>query len=206
MRSAWRTTPPKRFSRPAETRRDPPRSAERVAHLAELLEVEDAQWHATARGDALSRQAAAEAMRTGSQPGLALQRPQPLPFSTEQKRMGLKGFPFIPNGTGGLEERLSVLWTRGVETGRLTPNEFVAATSTNIAKILNIYPQKGALVEGADADIVVWDPSLSKTVSATTQKSIIDYNVFEGFDEAREVGKGRFHFVMVSSMGCDDVI
>ena len=101
-------------------------------------------------------------------------------FTTEQKRMGLKGFPSIPNGTGGLEERLAVLWTKGVETGRLTPNEFVAVTSSNIAKILNVYPRKGAIVEGADADIVVWDPKLSKTVSAATQKSIIDYNVFEG--------------------------
>ncbi len=101
-------------------------------------------------------------------------------FTTEQKRMGVKGFPSIPNGTGGLEERLAVLWTKGVETGRLTPNEFVAVTSTNIAKILNVYPRKGAIVEGADADIVVWDPKLSKTVSASTQKSIIDYNVFEG--------------------------
>ena len=73
-----------------------------------------------------------------------------------------------------------MLWTKGVETGRLTPNEFVAVTSTNIAKILNVYPRKGAIVEGADADIVVWDPKLSKTVSAATQKSIIDYNVFEG--------------------------
>jgi dihydropyrimidinase len=103
-------------------------------------------------------------------------------FTTEQKRMGVKGFPFIPNGTGGLEERLSVLWTRGVETGRLTPNEFVAVTSSNIAKILNIYPKKGAIVEGADADVVVWDPKLSKTVAASTQKSIIDYNVFEGVE------------------------
>jgi dihydropyrimidinase len=101
-------------------------------------------------------------------------------FTTEQKRMGLKGFPSIPNGTGGLEERLAVLWTRGVETGRLTPNEFVAVTSSNIAKILNVYPKKGAIVEGADADIVVGDPKLSKTVSAAAQKSIIDYNVFEG--------------------------
>ncbi len=103
-------------------------------------------------------------------------------FTTEQKHMGDSGFPMIPNGTGGLEERLAVLWTRGVETGRITPNEFVAATSTNIAKILNIYPQKGAIAVGADADVVVWDPKLSKTVSATTQKSIIDYNVFEGFE------------------------
>ena len=103
-------------------------------------------------------------------------------FTTEQKRMGLKGFPSIPNGTGGLEERLAMLWTKGVETGRLTPNEFVAVTSTNIAKILNVYPRKGAIVEGADADVVVWDPKLKKTVSAGTQKSIIDYNVFEGFE------------------------
>jgi len=74
-----------------------------------------------------------------------------------------------------------VLWTKGVETGRLTPNEFVAATSTNIAQILNIYPQKGAILPGSDADLVVWDPKLSKTISAGNQKSIIDYNVFEGF-------------------------
>jgi dihydropyrimidinase len=110
-------------------------------------------------------------------------------FTTEQKRMGLKGFPMIPNGTGGLEERLSVLWTKGVETGRLTPNEFVAVTSTNIAKILNVYPRKGAIVEGADADIVVWDPKLTKTVSASAQKSIIDYNVFEGL---KVVGQPRY--------------
>jgi len=103
-------------------------------------------------------------------------------FTTEQKHMGDSGFPMIPNGTGGLEERLAVLWTKGVETGRITPNEFVAATSTNIAKILNVYPKKGAIAVGADADVVVWDPKLSKTVSATTQKSIIDYNVFEGFE------------------------
>ncbi len=101
-------------------------------------------------------------------------------FTTEQKRMGLSGFPMIPNGTGGLEDRLAMLWTRGVDTGRLTPNEFVAVTSTNIARILNIYPQKGALLPGADADICVWDPSIKKTISATNQKSIIDYNVFEG--------------------------
>jgi dihydropyrimidinase len=79
-------------------------------------------------------------------------------FTTEQKRMGSGFHVKIPNGTGGLEDRMPMLWTEGVETGRLTMNEFVAVTSTNIAKILNVYPKKGAIVEGADADIVVWDP------------------------------------------------
>ena len=103
-------------------------------------------------------------------------------FSDEQKRMGVGDFTRIPNGTGGLEDRLAVLWTRGVETGRLTPEEFVAVTSTNIARILNVHPRKGALVPGADADVVVWDPGLSKTISAASQKSIIEYNVFEGIE------------------------
>ena len=103
-------------------------------------------------------------------------------FTSEQKRFGIGDFTKIPNGTGGLEDRLAVLWTKGVNTGRLTMNEFVAATSTNIAKILNIYPRKGAILPGADADLVVWDPAATKTVSAATQKSAIDYNVFEGFE------------------------
>jgi len=96
--------------------------------------------------------------------------------------MGVDNFCMIPNGTGGLEERLAVIWTYGVETGRLTPEEFVAATSSNIAKILNIYPKKGALVPGADADVVVWDPKISKTLSASNQKSVLDYSVWEGME------------------------
>lgn len=103
-------------------------------------------------------------------------------FTTEQKRFGVGDFTKIPNGTGGLEDRMPVLWTRGVRTGRLTMNEFVAVTSTNIARILNMYPKKGAIMPGADADIVVWDPEASKTIQASTQKSAIDYNVFEGFE------------------------
>jgi dihydropyrimidinase len=102
-------------------------------------------------------------------------------FTTEQKRMGVGNFTKIPNGTGGLEDRLPVLWTKGVRTGRLTMNEFVAATSTNIAKILNIYPRKGAIAVGSEADIVIWDPEATKTITADKQFSAIDYNVFEGF-------------------------
>jgi dihydropyrimidinase len=101
-------------------------------------------------------------------------------FTTEQKRYGVGDFTKIPNGTGGLEDRMPMLWTYGVSTGRLTMNEFVAVTSTNIAKILNMYPKKGAILVGADADIVVWDPEKEKTISAKTQQSAIDYNVFEG--------------------------
>ena len=103
-------------------------------------------------------------------------------FTTEQKRSGVGDFSKIPNGTGGLEDRLPMLWTHGVATGRLTPNEFVAMTSTNIAKILNCYPKKGAILVGADADLVVWDPKKSKTIKAEAQQSAIDYNVFEGHE------------------------
>ena len=103
-------------------------------------------------------------------------------FTTAQKRNGIGNFAKIPNGTGGLEDRLPVLWTKGVNTGRLTMNEFVAVTSTNIAKILNMYPRKGAILVGADADLVVWDPKRKKTISAAKQQSAIDYNVFEGIE------------------------
>jgi dihydropyrimidinase len=103
-------------------------------------------------------------------------------FTTKQKRNGIGDFSKIPNGTGGLEDRLPVLWTKGVTTGRLTMNEFVAVTSTNIAKILNCYPKKGAVMVGSDADLVVWDPKRTKTITADKQQSVIDYNVFEGFE------------------------
>jgi len=101
-------------------------------------------------------------------------------FTTEQKRYGVGDFTKIPNGTGGLEDRMPMLWTHGVATGRITMNEFVAVTSTNVAKIFGMYPKKGAIAVGADADIVVWDPAKAKTISAGTQQSAIDYNVFEG--------------------------
>ena len=101
-------------------------------------------------------------------------------FCAEQKAGGRDDFTKIPNGCGGVEERLAVIWDQGVNTGRLTPSEFVAITSANTAKLFNIYPQKGSVSPGADADLVVWDPQGSKTLSAKTQHSKGDFNIFEG--------------------------
>ena len=102
-------------------------------------------------------------------------------FTDKQKKAGLKDFRMIPNGTGGVEDRLAVLWSAGVNTGRLTKEEFVGVTSANIARILNVFPRKGAIHVGSDADIVIWDPKAAKKITAKKQMSRIDYNVFEGF-------------------------
>ncbi len=101
-------------------------------------------------------------------------------FCAEQKAAGRDDFSKIPNGCGGVEERLAVLWHEGVNAGRLTPSEFVAVTSANAAKLFNIYPRKGCIVAGADADVVLWDPTATKTLSVKTQHSLGDFNIFEG--------------------------
>lgn len=101
-------------------------------------------------------------------------------FMIEQKLMGKDNFTGIPNGTAGIEDRMAVLWSEGVRKGRLTPNEFVAVTSANCAKIFNIYPQRGVIQPGADAALVVWDPEASRTISARTHHQKVDYNVYEG--------------------------
>jgi dihydropyrimidinase len=101
-------------------------------------------------------------------------------FCAEQKAAGRDSFIDIPNGCGGIEDRLAVIWDAGVNTGRLTPSEFVAVTSANAARLFNIYPRKGSIGVGADADLVVWDPQRQRTISASTQVSKGDFNVFEG--------------------------
>ncbi len=103
-------------------------------------------------------------------------------FCTSQKQAGLEDFRKIPNGTGGVEDRMSVLWHHGVRSGKLTPSEFVAATSTNAARIFNLYGKKGVVAPGADADLVVWDPSKTRTISVKTNHSHpkMDFNIFEG--------------------------
>jgi len=101
-------------------------------------------------------------------------------FCGEQKGMGRDSFAKIPNGCAGVEDRMAVLWSAGVNTGRLTPNEFVKVTSTNAAQIFNLYPRKGAVAAGSDADLVVWDPNATKTITTAGSISKVGYNVFEG--------------------------
>jgi len=103
-------------------------------------------------------------------------------FCAPQKAMGRDDFSKIPNGTGGVEDRMHVLWHHGVNSGRLTPNEFVAATSTNAAKIFNLYPRKGVVAPGADADLVIWDAKKTRRISAKTHHQKIDFNIFEGME------------------------
>ncbi|KAJ3613872.1 hypothetical protein NHX12_020116 [Muraenolepis orangiensis] len=102
------------------------------------------------------------------------------PFTVNQKAMGKDDFTKIPHGVPGVQDRMSVLWERGVVGGKLDENQFVAVTSSNAAKIYNLYPRKGRIVPGADADIVVWDPEGSKTISVDSQVQGGDTNLYEG--------------------------
>jgi dihydropyrimidinase len=101
-------------------------------------------------------------------------------FCAPQKAAGRDNFTQIPNGCGGIEDRMAVIWDAGVNTGRLTRSEFVAITSANCARLFNLYPKKGLIAEGADADIAIWDPAGTRTISAKTHHSKVDFNVFEG--------------------------
>jgi dihydropyrimidinase len=103
----------------------------------------------------------------------------PFDFAT-QKPMGKNDFTKIPNGIPSIEDRVTLLWTHGVKTGRLTPEQFVAVASTNAAKIFGLWPRKGVIQPGADADLVIWDPEYRGTISAKHQQQAVDYNAFEG--------------------------
>lgn len=95
------------------------------------------------------------------------------------KELGAADFTQIPNGLPGLGDRMPVLWTFGVGEGRISANQFVALTSTNPAKIFGLYPQKGSLLPGSDADIAIWDPKKELTYGVAYAKHRTDYNLYE---------------------------
>ena len=101
-------------------------------------------------------------------------------FTSKQKAMGINDFTKIPNGVNGIEDRMAIIWERGVHAGVMTPERFVGATSTTAARIFNIYPRKGCIAPGSDADVVVWDPTKTRVISAKTHHHAVDFNIFEG--------------------------
>ncbi|MBK9757986.1 MAG: dihydropyrimidinase [Nannocystis sp.] len=99
----------------------------------------------------------------------------------DQKRMGLHDFTKIPNGAAGIENRMPLMYTYGVAAGRLTLQQFVDTCCTRPAKIFGLYPRKGAILVGSDADLFVYDPTPRSTISAATHRHNCDRNIFEGF-------------------------
>jgi dihydropyrimidinase len=115
------------------------------------------------------------------------------PFDfADQKRMGEKDFTKIPNGIPSLEDRVNAFYTYGVKQGRLDLHRFVDAASTQSAKLFGLFPKKGTIQLGGDADLVVYDPKYRGTISAKTQTMNVDYNAFEGMPI-----EGRPHVVTV---------
>jgi len=102
------------------------------------------------------------------------------PFDTAQKLLGKDSFVNIPNGIPGIEERVNLLYTHGVKRGRLDLDRFVDAASTRAAKLFGLFPRKGTIAAGSDADLVVYDTNYRGTVSAKSQHTNNDYNGFEG--------------------------
>jgi dihydropyrimidinase len=98
----------------------------------------------------------------------------------EQKVMGAGDFSKIPNGAPGIETRMSLVYDGGVRTGRLSLNRFVELTSTSPAKIFGLFPRKGTIAPGSDADIVIFDPNRTARLSVRTLHMKVDYNPYEG--------------------------
>ncbi|MGE8205736.1 dihydropyrimidinase [Heyndrickxia sp. NPDC080065] len=113
-----------------------------------------------------------------------------------QKDLGKDDFSKIPNGGPIIEDRISILFSEGVKKGRITLNQFVDITSTRSAKLFGLYPKKGTIAVGVDADIVIFDPTVDRTISAETHHMAVDYNAFEGMKVTGEpvtvLSRGEF--------------
>jgi dihydropyrimidinase len=109
------------------------------------------------------------------------------PFFMEQKAMGKDDFAKIPNGAPGVENRIEVLFSEGVNKGRMSVSKLVDVCSTAPARIFGLFPQKGAIAPGFDADIVVFDPKQKHTLSASKQFTNCDYTMFEGLEVTGKV-------------------
>jgi dihydropyrimidinase len=108
----------------------------------------------------------------------------------DQKTLGLGDFTKIPNGGPGIENRMQLAYHHGVNEGHISLERFVEVTAEAPAKIFGMYPKKGVLAVGSDADILVWDPEAKYTITAATQSMHTDYSIFEGFQvkgNARQV-------------------
>jgi dihydropyrimidinase len=119
------------------------------------------------------------ALRTGLIDTVATDH-APFDFA-KQKEMGRGDFTKIPNGIPSVEDRVHLLYTHGVATGRLDVHRFVDVASTAAAKLFGLFPRKGTIQPGADADLVVFDPAYRGTISAKTQQMNVDYSAFEGW-------------------------
>jgi dihydropyrimidinase len=102
----------------------------------------------------------------------------------DQKILGKDDFTKIPNGGPGIENRLQLMYHFGVHKGQLSLNRFVELTSTTPARIFGMYPRKGEIAAGSDADLVIWDPAALYTISAATHHMRVDYSMFEGYEVA----------------------
>jgi dihydropyrimidinase len=109
------------------------------------------------------------------------------PFTWEQKLMGKEDFSKIPNGHPAIEHRMELLFSEGVNTGKITANKFVELTSTNAAKIFGMFPKKGTIAVGADADLVLFDPDKKHTISVNSHHMNTNYSAYEGWEVTGKV-------------------
>ena len=126
------------------------------------------------------REGEAEGLITGLSDGrLQIVSSHHAAYNSQQRALGRDNFQAIPQGVTGVEERLVVVWEKCVRSGQMSRQKFVEVTSAGPAKLLNIFPQKGSISVGADADVIIWDPKLSKTLTSEEQQSKCDVNIYQ---------------------------